>query len=91
MKKIYKVVVNYGKWCDDLGMCIHNTNFEFFSTKKAALAFIDAREAEGCFANYESASAKVFVMECSYNGRFWESNTPIVDFKFSTNKKAMFI
>lgn len=90
MKKIYKVIVSYSKWQEDLGMCIHNTNFEFFSTKKAAFAFIDAREAEGCFKHYETATAKVYVMECGYNGRFGESDKPIMNFNFTTNKK-MFV
>lgn len=83
MKKIYKVVIEYGYWCSEDNQYRYMKSWEFFSSKKAALQFIDAREEERCYAKYNLPSAKVYVMEADYGGRFYHRNEPILNFAFS--------
>lgn len=82
MKKIYKVVLRYGYRNLDGGISF-NENWEYFTSKKAAFAFIQKYEDDGVFAENYSAEAKVYVMTAyPEEGRFFQESKPISDYGF---------
>lgn len=80
MKKIYKLVITYSR--NTGAMATQNTNWEFFTSKKAAFEYINARQDDGTFDDCNWAHADMYVMEAGDTGCFFECNEPILKYNF---------
>lgn len=80
MKKIYKVEIRYG-FMTERGI-EYLSDWEFFTSKKAAFEFIDKREETQAYAGYYYPNAHVWEMYAR-ESRFFMKSDPILNFSFT--------